>query len=42
MGITGKAIPQSVPKILANELMPLVQYFSYVEITDRQHQNLLA
>jgi len=27
-------------KILANELMPLVQYFSYVEITDRQHQNL--
>lgn len=27
-------------KILINELMPLVQYFSYVEITDRQHQNL--
>lgn len=27
-------------KILTNELMPLVQYFSYVEITDRQHQNL--
>ena len=27
-------------KILVNGLMPLVQYFSYVEITDRQHQNL--
>ncbi|MCL6269756.1 YeaH/YhbH family protein [Sansalvadorimonas sp. 2012CJ34-2] len=27
-------------KILINDLMPLVQYFSYVEITDRQHQNL--
>ena len=27
-------------KILVNNLMPLVQYFSYVEITDRQHQNL--
>ena len=27
-------------KILQTELMPLVQYFSYVEITDRQHQNL--
>lgn len=27
-------------KVLVNELMPLVQYFSYVEITDRQHQNL--
>ncbi|MGY0219634.1 YeaH/YhbH family protein [Endozoicomonadaceae bacterium StTr2] len=27
-------------KILCNKLMPLVQYFSYVEITDRQHQNL--
>ena len=27
-------------KILVNDLMPLVQYFSYVEITDRQHQNL--
>ena len=27
-------------KILTKGLMPLVQYFSYVEITDRQHQNL--
>ncbi len=27
-------------KMLVNGLMPLVQYFSYVEITDRQHQNL--
>lgn len=27
-------------KILTEGLMPLVQYFSYVEITDRQHQNL--
>jgi len=27
-------------KVLINDLIPLVQYFSYVEITDRQHQNL--
>lgn len=27
-------------EVLVNDLMPLVQYFSYVEITDRQHQNL--
>lgn len=27
-------------KILTEGLMPLVQYFSYVEITERQHQNL--
>ncbi len=27
-------------KILSKKLMPLVQYFAYVEITDRQHQNL--
>jgi len=27
-------------RILVKDLMPLVQYFSYVEITDRQHQNL--
>ncbi|WP_163831280.1 YeaH/YhbH family protein [Spartinivicinus ruber] len=26
--------------ILVNHIMPLVQYFAYVEITDRHHQNL--
>ncbi|CAC9656395.1 MAG: YeaH/YhbH family protein [Candidatus Endonucleobacter bathymodioli] len=27
-------------KILTEQIMPKVQYFSYVEITDREHQNL--
>lgn len=27
-------------KILTEQIMPKVQYFSYVEITDRAHQNL--
>ena len=40
METIGKVTHQFVSKILKSNLLELVQYFSYVEITDRNHQNL--
>ena len=40
MVITGPTIHLIAARLLNNQLLPLVRYYAYIEITERQHQSL--